>query len=71
MKYAKAEGVVGWSGGTTVLRAGAPAEDDHPLVKERPDLFADEPTRAELRVHNRPKVETTANRSSGRRANPS
>lgn len=41
MKYAKAAGVVTWSGGMLPMRKGATFEDDHPLVIERPDLFTD------------------------------
>lgn len=39
MKYSKVTGAVRWSGGTTLLRKGQTADPDHPLVKERPDLF--------------------------------
>lgn len=43
MKYAKVSGAVRWSGGSVVLGAGTTtADDDHPLVKERPDLWTDE-----------------------------
>jgi hypothetical protein len=43
MKYAKIAGVVRWSGGSMVLNAGrTTADDDHPLVLERPDLWTDE-----------------------------
>jgi hypothetical protein len=43
VKYAKIAGVVTWSGGKTVLNGLATtADDDHPLVKERPDLWTDE-----------------------------
>lgn len=41
MKYAKVTGAVRWSGGTTLIHSGMSADDDHPLVKERPDLFDD------------------------------
>ena len=41
MKYARITGVVRWSGGTTILHEGMSADDDHPLVRERPDLFVD------------------------------
>lgn len=41
MKFACVSGVVRWSGGTTVLNRGQAADDDHPLVLERPDLFGD------------------------------
>lgn len=42
MKYAKVFGAVRWSEGVVVLGAGTTADDDHPLVKERPDLWTDE-----------------------------
>jgi hypothetical protein len=41
MKYSQISAVVRWSGGTTVLRKGQSADEDHPLVKERPELFTD------------------------------
>ena len=53
MKYSKAAHVVRWSGGTTPLSLGMSADDNHPLVLERPDLFGDEPPGAELKA---PKV---------------
>jgi hypothetical protein len=49
MKYAKVGAVVRWSGGTTVLNLNMSADDDHPLVVERPDLFQDEAPGAELK----------------------
>ncbi|MFI2437410.1 hypothetical protein [Streptomyces sp. NPDC018693] len=48
MKYSKVTGNVRWSQGMTQLRAGMSADDHHPLVVERPDLFGDEPPTAEL-----------------------
>lgn len=48
MRYARITGAVRWSGGTTILHKGMSADDDHPLVKERPDLFDDEAPGAEL-----------------------
>lgn len=42
LKYSKMEGVLRWSGGTTLLKRGTSVEADHPLAKERPDLFTDE-----------------------------
>lgn len=41
MKFSKVSGAVHWSGGTTILGEGMSADDDHPLVVERPDLFGD------------------------------
>ena len=55
MKYSKVGGVVRWSGGTTVLNLHMSADDDHPLVLERPDLFVDAAPGAELK---KPKVYT-------------
>lgn len=48
MKYSKVNGAVRWSGGTTILGVGTTADDDHPLVLERPDLFGDEAPGAHL-----------------------
>lgn len=39
MKYSSFSGIVAWSGGEILLRNGQAADDDHPLVLERPDLF--------------------------------
>jgi hypothetical protein len=50
VKYSKLAGVVRWSGGTTVLRKGQSADDDHGLVKERPELFTDVAPGASLSV---------------------
>lgn len=41
MKHSTFSGVVAWSGGTAVLKAGQRYSDDHPLVTERADLFSD------------------------------
>lgn len=49
MKYARVGAVVRWSQGTTVLNLHMSADDDHPLVLERPDLFVDEAPGAELK----------------------
>lgn len=48
MKYALVTGNVAWSQGTTQLHRGKSADDDHPLVLERPDLFSDAEPDAEL-----------------------
>lgn len=48
MKYSKVSGAVRWSGGTTILGVGQSADDDHPLVKERPDLWGAEAPGASL-----------------------
>lgn len=51
MKYSKVSGVVHWSGGSLLLHEGLSADDDHPLVLERPDLWVDEMPAATLRTH--------------------
>jgi len=48
MKYALVTGQVRWSQGTVQLTRGKSADDDHPLVIERPDLFSNEAPDAEL-----------------------
>lgn len=49
MKYANFSGMVTWSGGKMLLNAGqTTADDDHPLVKERPDLWTNTPPQAHL-----------------------
>jgi hypothetical protein len=54
-----------------MLREGMSADDEHPLVKERPDLFTDEGPEPDLRVERpktgRPKVETAARTAGGAR----
>lgn len=42
MKYCKMAGIVHWSGGSMLLHEGMTADDDHPLVLERPDLWGDQ-----------------------------
>lgn len=48
MKYSLVTGSVAWSQGTAQLTRGKSADDDHPLVLERPDLFSDQVPDAEL-----------------------
>lgn len=50
MRYCAAEGVIAWSGGTTVLRPGTRYEDNHPLVRERPELFRDSDPENDVRT---------------------
>ncbi|MFA5712528.1 hypothetical protein [Mycolicibacterium sp.] len=57
MKYSKVSGAVRWSGGTTILHRGQSADDDHPLVRERPDLWTGENPGADLRSRKRRPVE--------------
>lgn len=42
MKYSKISAAVTWSAGVIMLHEGMTADPEHPLVKERPDLFTDE-----------------------------
>lgn len=65
MKYSKVAGVVRWSGGTITLNRGMSADDDHPLVVERPDLFTDEAPPAQLRTRPGPPVVERATRGPG------
>jgi hypothetical protein len=49
MKYARVSAMVTWSGGKLLLSQGTTtADDDHPLVLERPDLWTDEAPPAHL-----------------------
>ncbi len=48
MKHSTFTGVVAWSGGSMVLRNDQRFSDDHPLVRERPDLFSDGDTNADV-----------------------
>lgn len=76
MKYARISGVVRWTQGTTVLSAGVTtADDDAPLVLERPDLFTDEEPAAHLAGPGRNKradgpVVERATRSPGEKRGP-
>ena len=59
--YSSFEGVVLWSGGQQLLRAGQSIDTDHPLYIERPDLFRGlAPVGAEITTQREPgQVETT------------
>ncbi len=50
MKYSKIGGMLAWSGGNTLLRVGMSVDDDHPMVKERPELFNDKDPGADLKT---------------------
>jgi len=65
MKYANRTGAVRWSGGTTLLRKGQSADDDHPLVRERPDLFDDNEPGASLSSRRGAPVVERATRAPG------
>ena len=62
MRYSKITGVVAYSGGQATLREGQAIDDDHPLAKERADLFRDgeetstlvSPTRVETTMQEGP-----------------
>lgn len=74
MKYGKIAGVVRWSGGSMVMNgAGTTADDDHPLVLERPDLWTDEAPPPTLPGPGRQRGERpveTATRAPGERKGP-
>lgn len=55
--YAKQSASVAWSGGKTFLKRDQAWDADSGLVKERPELFFDEPARVAGRVAGRPVVE--------------
>lgn len=49
MKYANTTCHVRWSGGAiTLVKGKTTADDDHPLVRERPELWTDEPPAPDL-----------------------
>ncbi len=50
MKASKIGGVVKWSQGTIILRAGQTIDPDHPIVAERPELFRDADEEAEVKA---------------------
>ncbi|GGS87633.1 hypothetical protein GCM10010156_52680 [Planobispora rosea] len=61
--YATTDCVVAWSQGQSPLSKGDVWDERAPLVKERPDLFATEPTRVRGRqaiLEDEPPVETAA-----------
>jgi hypothetical protein len=65
VKYSKVAGAVRWSGGTTLLRKGQSADDDHPLVAERPNLWTDEAPGASLGTRRAAPVVERATRAPG------
>lgn len=65
MKFSRIAGVVRWSGGTTLLRRNQSADDDHPLVVERPDLWTDEVPGASLSTGKATPVVERATRAPG------
>jgi hypothetical protein len=48
MKHSTFTGVVKWSGGKQLLVQGQSIVDEHPLVLERPDLFRDGDSGADI-----------------------
>lgn len=48
MLYSKVAGMVRWSDGNIRLSEGQSIDEDHPLVKERPDLWTDEAPSASI-----------------------
>lgn len=69
MKYSSFSGIVAWSGGEILLRQGQAADDDHPLVLERPDLFQGLAPVAELSTSNTPPQVERATRAPGETRN--
>lgn len=63
MKISDFQGVVAWSGGDLLMRAGQKFDEGHPLVKERPDLFrsvaSEEEAEETQTAANASRVETT------------
>lgn len=70
MKYSSFEGVVQWTGGQLLLRSGQSIDEDHPLYRERPDLFQGlAPVGADLSVGKPPgAVESTMQAPGSNRA---
>jgi hypothetical protein len=71
--FSNFEGVLAWSGGTTLIRGGQKFDPNHPIVQERPDLFRsaeDEDDAAETRsaAEGQRQVETTMQHPAGARA---
>lgn len=70
-KYSSTTGVVAWSGGQLLLSQGQSIDEDHPLYKERPDLFQGlAPAGADIHHGARPPgaVESTMQPPGGTRA---
>lgn len=57
VKYSKHHGMLAWSGGTLLLKLGQTIDRDHPIVKERPDLFGDTDPGATIKHTSAPVVE--------------
>jgi hypothetical protein len=55
--YARQSASIAWSGGKTFLKKDQAWDADSGLVKERPELFTDEPAKVAGRVAGRPVVE--------------
>jgi hypothetical protein len=67
MKHSIFQGVVKYSGGTMVLTSGQRIDPNHPLVTERPDLFAEGDSHADVIGSSEPPpvIETTAQTGPG------
>ncbi len=70
--YSSFEGVLAWSGGNTLIRGGQKFDPNHPIVKERPDLFRaadgdDEAAETESAAQGTRQVETTMQHPAGGR----
>lgn len=67
MKYSSFSGVVAWSQGDILLSQGQAADDDHPLVLERPDLFQGLAPKADLSTSQTPAPIERATQAPGER----
>jgi hypothetical protein len=71
MKYSNFTGVLAWSGGVIPLRKGQSIDEEHPLLKERPELFedgqetADVSNRTNAQAPGQPRIETTSTQGAG------
>lgn len=63
--YARQSLSVAWSGGKTFIKRDQPWDADSGLVRERPELFTDEPTNVAGRMRGRPPVIERATRAPG------
>ncbi len=70
MKFARDTLIVAYSGGKVVLVSGESIDDEHPLVLERPELFADELPEAKHRVAVRAVETATRGPGEARRGRP-
>jgi hypothetical protein len=68
--YANQTASVSWSGGKTLLKKDQAWDADAGLVRERPELFSDEPEKVAGRASGRPPVERATRAPGEMRAVP-